>query len=220
MRRLILASAAIALAICSSNVAAQTEPELDKIELGVHFTSISKPDFDGGGTEAGFGGRFTFNLNRSLAVEAEGNFFPHNCRNCSGATEGNLAQGFFGVKAGKRFRKFGIFGKARPGFASFSGGDFSLIILPSPPGVFPVIQFDRSRATHFAFDAGVVIELYHSRRIFTRFDAGDTMIHYGRRTFNTIIFDPGTGTVIPFPFTRPADTRHNFQFSAGVGFRF
>lgn len=220
MRRLILASTAIALAIFSSRVAAQSEPEPDKVELGVHFTSITKPDFGGAATEAGFGGRFTFNLNRSLAVEAEGNFFPHNCRRCNNENVGTLAQGFFGVKAGKRFRKFGVFGKARPGFASFSGGEFSITVLQSPPGTFPVVTFNTSRATNFAFDLGGVIELYHSRRIFTRFDGGDVMIRYPQRTFNGFSFDPVTGTLTPLPITRPADTRHNFQFSAGIGIRF
>jgi hypothetical protein len=219
-KTLILASTAIALAFSSDRVLAQTEPEPGKIELGAHFTSITKPDFDGGKTEAGFGGRFTFNINRSVAVEAEGNFFPHKCRACNNENVGNLAQAFFGVKAGKRFRKFGLFGKVRPGVASFSGGEFDISLLPSPPGTFPVFVVNRSRATNFALDVGGVIELYHSRRIFTRFDGGDTIIRYPRRTFNSFFFDPVTGGVTTVPFTGPADTRHNFQFSAGVGIRF
>jgi hypothetical protein len=218
MRILILASTAIALTLSSARVSAQSEP--GKVELGVHFTSITKPDLGGGKTEAGFGGRFTFNLNRSLAVEAEGNFFPHNCRACNNENVGNLAQGFFGVKAGKRFRKFGLFGKARPGFASFSGGVFDIALLSSPPGTFPVFVINRSRATNFAIDVGGVIELYHSRRIFTRFDGGDTLIRYPQHTFNGFSVDPITGAVTPIPIIRPADSRHNFQFSAGIGIRF
>jgi outer membrane protein with beta-barrel domain len=217
-KKLILASTAIALAFSIVRVSAQSEP--GKVELGVHFSSITKPDFDGGKTEAGFGGRFTFNFNRSLAVEAEGDFFPHKCRACSNENVGNLAQGFFGVKAGKRFGKFGLFGKARPGFASFSGGEFDIAIQPSPPGTFPFFVINRSRATNFAFDVGGVIELYHSSRIFTRFDGGDTIIRYPQRTFNSFFFDPVTGAVTIFPAIRPADTRHNFQFSAGIGIRF
>ena len=56
--------------------------EVPKVELGAQFTSITKPDFNNGATEPGFGGRFTFNLNRSVALEAVGNFFPHKCRFC------------------------------------------------------------------------------------------------------------------------------------------
>ena len=219
-KTLILASTAIALVFSSGKVLAQSDSDPGKIEVGVHYTSITKPDFDGGNTEAGVGGRFTFNFNRSLAVEAEGNFFPHKCRSCISENVGNLTQAFVGVKAGKRFNKWGIFGKARPGLASFSGGNFDIRLIQSLPGSFPVFDFDRSRATHFAFDVGGVIELYVSRRIFTRFDGGDTIIRYGERTFNSFTIDPVTLVAIPITSIRPADTRHNFQFSAGVGFRF
>jgi hypothetical protein len=209
---------AIALAFFSARTQAQSEPL--RVELGLHFSSITKPDFDGGKTEVGFGGRFTFNLNRKLALEAEGNFFPHNCRSCANENVGNLAQGFFGIKAGKRFRKVGIFGKARPGFVSFSGGEFDLALLPTPPGTLPVLITNRSRATRIALDVGGVVELYHSRRFFTRFDAGDTIIRYSRHTFNGFSLDPITLVATPFPIMTPAKTRHNFQFSAGVGIRF
>jgi Outer membrane protein beta-barrel domain len=218
MRKTLLASTAIALTFLSPTVSAQSEPA--KVELGGLFTSITKPDNLGSRTEAGFGGRFTFNFNRNVAVEAEGNFFPHNCRGCDHNNIGNLTQGFFGVKAGKRFRRFGIFGKARPGFASFSGGEFHVTVPAQPPGPLPILIFDPVRATNFAFDLGGVVEVYHSRRIFTRFDAGDTMIRYGDRTLTGFSFDPLTGTVSTFPFFRPPETRHNFQFSAGIGFRF
>ena len=69
------------------------------------------------------------------------------------------------------------------------------------------------------FDLGGVLEFYPSKRIVTRFDAGDTLIHYGRRQSNFLIFD-ATGGPLLIPFTVPAQTRHNFQFAAGVGWRF
>ena len=218
-KTLILASIAIALTLSSGKALAQSDSDPGKVEVGVHFTSITKPDFDGGKTEAGFGGRFTFNFNRSFAVEAEGNFFPHKCNVCNSENAGNLTQAFFGIKAGKRFNKWGIYGKARPGIASFSRGNSEIVPFPSP-GPFPVFAISRSRATNFAFDVGGVIELYVSRRIFTRFDGGDTIIHYPERTITAFFTDPVTGVLTPFPFTRPADTRHNFQFSAGIGIRF
>jgi hypothetical protein len=195
------------------------QTETGKVELGPIFTSITKPDFPGSRTEVGLGGRFTFNLNDNVALEAEGSFFPGSCWNCDDLNVGKLAQGLFGVKAGKRFKKFGIFAKARPGVASFSRGAFDVIII-DPPFTFPQFAINRRRQSNFAFDLGGVIELYHSRRVFTRFDAGDTMIRYGSRTFNGFSFDPVTGGVTVIPITRPTTTRHNFQFSAGVGFRF
>jgi hypothetical protein len=75
------------------------------------------------------------------------------------------------------------------------------------------------RLTNFAFDLGGVLEFYPSKRIVTRFDAGDTLIKYRRRDSNIPLFDPFGGVTL-FPFTVPGETRHNFQFSAGVGFRF
>jgi len=56
--------------------------------------------------------------------------------------------------------------------------------------------------------------------VVARFDAGDTLIYFRRRTANNFALDPNTGGIILVPFTTPAKTTHNFQFSAGVGFRF
>ena len=212
--------AAIVSLLCLSlfaEVQAQSD-DVPKFELGVQFTSITKPAF--GATEPGFGGRFTFNLNRSVALEAVGNFFPHKCNYCGGGgafgdNSGNITQGLFGVKAGKRFEKWGIFGKAWPGVVSFSEGD-SKFFLVSPNG-FGILQ---NRLTHFAADLGGVLEFYPSRRIVTRFEAGDTLIHYGQRQSNSLTFDPITGVPALFPFTTRSETRHNFQFVAGVGWRF
>src|SRR5215210_4478967 len=95
------------LTLCTVEARAQSD-EVPKFELAAQFTSITKPDFNNGATEPGFGTTFTFNLNKSVALEAVGNFFPHSCRYCgtgsvAGDNSGNIAQGFVGVKAGKRF---------------------------------------------------------------------------------------------------------------------
>jgi hypothetical protein len=183
-----------------------------KFEVAVEFASITKDDSGDNKTEAGIGGRFTFNLNKSVALEAATYFFPHKCFTCD-RTNGTLTEGLFGVKVGKRFDKWGIFGKARPGFASFSHGDRQFI--PSGPGFDVAVK----RVTSPALDLGAVLEFYPSKRIVTRFDAGDTMIHYGSRPTNFPVLDPA-GNLSFITFTSPATTRHNFQFTAGVGFRF
>lgn len=222
MRRnkfLAVIGSALVLSFCLLDARAQTD-DLPKYEVGVQFTSITEPSYDGGHTEPGFGGRFTFNLNRSVSLEAEGNFFPHKCRSCGGGfgdSNGNIVQGFFGVKAGKRFQKWGIFAKGRPGLVSFSQGD-TRYVNTGVGGPFP-FEFLHTRLTNFAADVGGVLEFYPSKRIVARFDAGDTMIHYGRRQTNFLTFDP-LGVPSLVPFTLRAETRHNFQFSAGVGFRF
>ena len=198
---------------------AQTD-EVPKFELGVHFTSITKPSFDNGDTEPGLGARFTLNLNRSVALEAIGNFFPHSCRFCGGGNSGNISQGFVGVKAGKRFEKWGIFAKGRPGVVSFSQGNSTYVQTgPTGPLLFP-FQFQQKRLNNFAVDLGGILEFYPTKRLVTRFEAGDTLIHYGSRNSNSLTIDPVTGATVLFPFTTRSETRHNFQFSAGVGWRF
>jgi hypothetical protein len=80
-----------------------------------------------------------------------------------------------------------------------------------------------NRLTTFATDIGGVLEFYPSKRIVTRFDAGDTIMHFRKRTTNTVIFDPITGVtggISLVPITIPARTTHHFQFMTSVGFRF
>jgi hypothetical protein len=197
-----------------------------KIEIGGQFSSlgIRPPNlFEGlfesatnipSQVEPGFGGRFTYNLNRHFALEAEGNFFPH--RNTTDfGTGGRVLQGQFGVKAGQRFKKFGVFGKVRPGFVSFSETETEVGRQTFGTGAqqftFPI--FEPRRKTYLATDVGGVLEFYPSRRIVTRIDAGDTIIRY--HNIQLPFFSPA-----PMPSLTASSTTHNFQLSAGVGFRF
>ncbi len=210
-----------ALTTLLSSTGQAQEPDLpSRIEVGVQFSSVTFPEqtfagsvtFGRGNSEAGFGGRFTFNFNRHVAIEAEGNFFPHENFN-DFTRSGRLLQGQFGVKAGKRFGKFGVFAKARPGLVSFSKalaqvGTTTILDPNGQPFTFPI--FGERRRTHFSMDLGGVLEFYPSRRVLTRIDVGDTIIHYGSDSF--------------FPFSLPpqatSHNTHNLQISAGIGFRF
>jgi hypothetical protein len=208
------------LLCCPFALSAQTS-EVQKIEVGVQFTTITKPDFNGGSTEPGVGARFTFNFNRSVAFEAVGNYFPHSCRFCGGNlgdNSGIIEQGLFGIKAGKRLEKWGIFAKARPGVIRFGQGQTIYTINGTGPSA--SVSAVRKGQSNFAADLGGVLEFYPSKHITTRFDFGDTLIHYAARQANLLTFDPVTGGVILFPFTTRSETRHNFQFAAGVGWRF
>jgi len=69
-------------------------------------------------------------------------------------------------------------------------------------------------------DVGGVVEFYPSKRIVTRFDLGDTIVHFNRRTMQTIVLDPVTNTLNPGTNQIPSRTSHNFQFVTSVGFRF
>lgn len=206
--------AAMILFVHSVGLAQSTE--LPKFEVAAEFTSLERGDFTDR-TDPGFGGRFTYNLNRVFSLEAAGYFFPKECFSC--ANNGRVTQAVGGVKVGKRFESWGIFAKARPGIVSFSQGEFDVI--PLGP-VTPATSFEviRNPVTSFAFDLGGVVEFYPSKRIVTRFDAGDTIIHFTRRTNNQFTFDPLTNLVVVGPVVRPAHTTHSFQFMASVGFRF
>jgi hypothetical protein len=211
-RRFVLLALSFLL-VAHASVLAQS-PDLPKFEIAGEFSTLEREGFVEWRTEAGVGARFTFNLNRSLAFETAGYLFPRHCDSCRNA--GNMSQVVAGVKVGKRFENWGIFAKARPGLVSFSRGEFNPIFV-APPGL---IQVETNRITSFASDLGGVLEFYPSPRIVTRFDVGDTIIHFKRRTVNGVAFNPVTGEFTVFPFTRPARTSHNFQFIAGVGFRF
>lgn len=87
-----------------------------------------------------------------------------------------MLQGQFGIKAGKRFRRFGFFGKARPGFVSFGRSVKLVRTMPSTFSGFPFIAgvFETGRRTFFANDFGGVIEFYPARRFSLRIDVQDT----------------------------------------------
>jgi hypothetical protein len=199
------------------SVAFAQSQDVPKFELAAEFTTFERDDFGRGRTEPGLGGRFTYNLNKTFSLEAAGFFFPKECFNCP--NNGRVIQAVGGLKAGKRFESWGIFGKVRPGIVSFSDGEFN--IFPTGP-VTPtsVFEVQQNRVTSFATDIGAVLEFYPSKRIVTRFDAGDTIIYFTRRTTNTFRFDPVTNSTFIGPVTTPARTTHSFQFMASVGFRF
>jgi hypothetical protein len=181
----------LTLVLHESVIAQQEEP---KFEVGAHFSVIGKRV--GGATSIGGGGRLTFNLTRHLALEGESNYFPS-----VGSNDVRRFQGQFGLKGGLRFDRFGVFGKARPGFINTRINVQTICIQPVclPNGVcapFPSVCSTTSIAdTGFSMDVGGILEFYPSKRISVRFDAGDTIVNQLTAT-------------------------HNLQLSVGVGFRF
>lgn len=180
--------------IAHQAVMAQTEEQ--KIEVGAQFTVLGRagsPLFDNA-TSIGGGGRVTINLTKHLALEGELNYLPS-----AGFYNVRRFQGQFGVKSGLRFERFGLFGKARPGFIN-TKYDFRTFCSPCPPGSFCIlpacfpVAFTESE-TRASLDVGGVIEFYPLKRITVRFDVGDTIVN---RSFGT----------------------HNLQLGAGIGYRF
>ena len=235
-RKSILLAALLLLSVAGFQPARAQADDDRKFEVGGQFSLLRVPTYsitqglivclnppcpsslffeDGGDkNEPGFGGRFGYNFNRYFALEAEANFFPRD-RVFEG---GSKTQLIAGAKAGKRFKGVGLFGKARPGFMRFSQGDFR----PGPnacPAVFPPLLscFQSEAKTNFALDLGGVVELYPSKKTIVRFDVGDTMIFFGDRLVAlSNQNNPPSAVVLP----RGSETTHNFQFSAGFGFRF
>lgn len=224
LRTLSFTLALVAVSLSSfTEVRAQSDEK--KFEVGGQFSILQVPTttaatflfpigYEKHATEYGFGGRIGYNLSQNFALEAEGNFFPRD-RDLQG---GRKIQGLFGVKAGKKFDKVGVFAKARPGFIRFERGDYEpapvvcILIFPPPLGCLqPVAK------TNFAFDVGGVVELYPSARTIIRFDAGDTIIRFGARTVGATNPSP---PFYPVGLPVAAETKHNFQASVGVGFRF
>ncbi len=178
-----------------------------RYELGglIHYSflrEIGSTDSRVGTEIAGFGGRLVYRAFPLVDLETEINFSPGNS-----ATSGNHLQALFGVKAGKRWEKAGVFLKARPGFIHFSRDPFGV----GKPGS-SVFLHEWANSTEPNMDVGAVMEYYTARGLTVRFDLGDSIIRYARRTVRTSEFLP---TVEAGGFTT-----HNWQGSFGIGFRF
>jgi hypothetical protein len=163
--------------------------------------------------EPGLGGRFTYNLNEHIALEAEGNFLARRSHIGGGGGRQFLMQ--FGGKVGKRWQRFGVFGKARPGMLTFTDVTKLIRIETGMFGTRPFLFgiFRQGWKSYFSMDVGGVTEYYMSRRLMARIDLGDTIVHYSEFPH------PGL-SISEAILRRPPETHHNFQFIAGVGFRF
>jgi hypothetical protein len=173
-----------------------------KFEVTPLFSTINLEAFDR--RESGGGVRLAYNVNKYLAVEAEGTLFEFSIGDHP--TDDYLgALGFVGIKGGFRNSQFGLFAKVRPGVANFPKlrvhRGFCI-------GREPCDGNGRS-GNKFAVDAGAVAELYPAENIIVRIDIGDTMIRFKDDRIAT------------FPTITTLDRlSHNLQFSAGIGFRF
>ena len=218
-RSLLLAFIFTAGIIITGARAAQAQEEEPRWMVGGHYTGIDfgkvSPANNPNEVESlpaahGFGGRVGFNINSHVGVEAEVNYFPAD----EFLNGGRKTQGFFGVKAGKRFESVGVYAKARPGFMRLSRGEFDpragagvVCLVPAPA------CYDSRPTTDFAFDAGGVVELYPSKNTFVRLDAGDTMVRTQLRNA------PARGNPT-FIIEVEGETTHNFQGGVGFGLRF
>lgn len=192
--------------------------EVPRVEIGAHITAINLGDFrlkvpDLKKTERGAGGRLSVNVSDSVAIEAEYNIFPNEFRISipqlnqlvtRRLTRDRVNQFLFGIKAGTRSDRWGIFGKVRPGFVSSSLRDETLNTNPALNSLFRT-------STGLALDIGGVIEFYPSRHTMIRVDVGDMILRYETKAVS------GQATA-GAPVGR--FTHHSLQIGAGVGLRF
>lgn len=180
---------------------ASAQSEQSKAEVGAQFSTLTMNRFANTPTEAGIGGRFSWNLTPSFAVETEFNFYPSDYAPQSTQDGGRTVSWLSGVKAaGIRREKYAIFGKADAGLVSF--GNVPVQISPT--------TIENRRVTHFTTGVGAVFEYYFAPRWIWRTDAGIDLLQIYSRT---VTVGPG-GTVMAPGSLRPA-----FQFSTGFSYR-
>jgi outer membrane protein with beta-barrel domain len=177
------------------------QSEVSRFEVGAQYSllnfdtsaSFSKPRR----WESGGGGRFTYNFNKYVAAEAQIDYYPNDDSERIGTINvplwGSKTLTVFGVKAGTRRDRFGIFAKARPGFIHFSHVPGFACVTG------PCLQ---PAKTNFAFDVGGVVEYYPSSRLVVRFDAGDTIIRHKSSSEPRTSFRRAWALACAFEFTQ------------------
>lgn len=204
--------ALVLLLACAADVrtaSAQTSGE--RLEVAANLNMLRLSDFSG--TRAGVAGRMTFDLTPHLALEGEVAFYPKDriVQSHSSTTVGpyqiagnrRRTDALFGVKAGTRFDRFGLFAKARPGFTRLADRGTAC----EGPGCAVILMLiaPYQYRTEFAFDFGGGVELYPSARTVARFEIGDTMIRH-------------RSAAPPCPSSEC--TSHNLSTRLGIGYRF
>jgi len=202
---------AVCFVIASANPAV-AQKEDHPFEVGGVYTIIQLTDFQsrvipngaGDNTLSGLGGRFAYNINQHLAIDAEASFFPET--HLFNEEFGQKMQGFVGLKAGIRKHHVGVFAKARPGVMWF--GEFPSRGNCSPTNFGSVCGVSHEK--DFAMDLGGVFEFYPVDRLILRADLGDTIIKYPERVV----------TNFPTQIRANGGWKNNLQLSFGVGWRF
>lgn len=176
MRKFLIVASST-LVLCFSCLVSQAQVKTISDDEKVPTYEIGGQIFGSGSHDLGYGGgaggRFTYNLNNHIAFDNEVNFFLPD--------EGPpyATQGLFGIKAGTRIKRVGVFAKVRPGFQTN----------------FYVNEREQAR---FALDVGGVVEFYPNRHVVLRFDAGDLIIPFGNDVVGDGFFAQRLGTTHNF----------------------
>jgi hypothetical protein len=172
---------AIAAAVCLGAAPASGQTDVRRLEIGGHFSTLQVGD--AGNTNAGLGGRVSYEFLPWLALEGDLSYFPNDRLDVDLGPSSLMLQtqysrrrleGFVGPKVGVRGERFGAFAKVRPGFAHLIDkgvrcvGELCALALLARPEYHP----------EFALDLGGIVEFYPTERTVARFDLGTTVIRY------------------------------------------
>src|SRR5690349_12428021 len=110
----------MAVVSIAGSAAAEAQSTPARFEVGAQATILRLSDLDT--SNAGIGGRFSFNVARWAALEAEGNLFPQDdvvlpssLPNFRVTYFRKRSDFYVGAKFGYRGDRFGLFAKVRPG---------------------------------------------------------------------------------------------------------
>jgi len=176
-----------------------------KWEFGPLFSTMliaREGPTDGVRTEPGFGGYASYRFYHVFYFDSDVLYFPRGSNSSGPHDGGEILQGLFGLKAGIRRNHFGIFGKVRPGFNSYS---------QALSGISQTGQESFGRSTNLVLDLGGIVEFYPGERGTLRLEAGDTHIYFNTRDVNF------GGTTFP---VGGGKLQHSIQFIVGYGWRF
>jgi hypothetical protein len=182
-----------------------------RFEAGVQASLLRLSDLSA--TNAGVGGRMSFDLTNLVALDGEVTFFP---RDTIRSTEFTTSFGAYrvvshrrrtdallGVRLSARGERLGAFLRLRPGVTRLSDKGTECV----GPGCAVVLML-LARNTYrpeFAFDLGGGVEFYPTSRTVARAELGDTMIRHR--------------SLAP-PCPANECTSHNLSTRFGMGLRF
>jgi len=180
-----------------------------KWEFGPLFTTLlsaREGPNDGVRADPGVGGYLSYRFYAVFYADGDVLYFPRGTNSSGPHDGGEILQGLFGLKGGIRRNHFGFFGKARPGFQSYSQ---ALTRITTPLQGAPVYSYSRSLA--FVLDLGGIVEFFPNEKSTLRIEVGDTHISWNTRDVNI------DGTIFP---AVGGKMRHSIQFVVGYGWRF
>ena len=151
-------------------------------------------------------GRLSWHPVEVVGIESEVNLYPGDFPDQRPFSRGRV-EGLFGVTVGPRFDRVRPFARLRSGFLSVREAPRPLVCIAIFP---PPLSCDlASGRTLAVFDIGGGVEVFATRTVFVRVDAGDRLLKY-------------SGPVIDNNHTRQDGSffGHDFRFAAGVGLRF